>query len=315
MVSISAPNSEPSELDNSMIGAQTLDDDSGHETDASMVTSKRGARQNTKKTKTDKQNKRGKKSQSVSHKIDGAVRPASNEIQTVKECSENQKITETIAVDADEQGAKQDDVPVKLKGKPKEVKPALKTRRGKKGASKAKAPGKELSPEPPFADAPPSPPVPEVQSTPAASAQSSDVENQPPSSRPSQLRPPLTNQPPFGSQTMLIPLAARTPTHSPSKNMFSKLQSKVPWTAVDLEQIFQETPNVDKENNPFAVGAGVNKQDLTSPERKMTVEQWIRLNAQRGEEKLRAECERLVGKFENEGMRALRTLESVVCAE
>jgi len=47
----------------------------------------------------------------------------------------------------------------------------------------------------------------------------------------------------------------------------------------------------------------------------LTVEKWIQFNAQRGEEKLRNECERLVGKFEGEGVRALRTLEGIVCAQ
>lgn len=84
-----------------------------------------------------------------------------------------------------------------------------------------------------------------------------------------------------------------------------------------MEQIFQGTPTADKENNPFVFGqrTAESRSALTSPEKKLSVEQWIQLNAQRGEEKLRNECERLVGRFEGEGMRALKALEGIICAE
>lgn len=57
------------------------------------------------------------------------------------------------------------------------------------------------------------------------------------------------------------------------------------------------------------------KNGLTSPEKSMTVEEWIKYNAKEGEEKLRNECERLVGRFESEGNRALRALEGIICEE
>jgi hypothetical protein len=38
-------------------------------------------------------------------------------------------------------------------------------------------------------------------------------------------------------------------------------------------------------------------------------------NASLAEEKLRGECERMVGVFEREGGRAMRVLEGVVCTE
>ena len=56
-------------------------------------------------------------------------------------------------------------------------------------------------------------------------------------------------------------------------------------------------------------------QALTSPEKKMTVEEWIQHNAGLAEEKLRAECERMVGIFEKEGGKAMRTLEGIECLE
>ena len=166
-------------------------------------------------------------------------------------------------------------------------------------------------------DTPISPPISVMHSTPRPdrSSQSSDVENQPPSSRPSAHRPPLSIQSPSKSQVTRVPLAVTTPTRSPAKGNLSKLQSAFPWTAVDLDCIFQATPSVEKENSPFMLGARAvdAKTELTSPEKKLSVDQWIHLNAARGEEKLRNECERLVGKFEGEGVRALRTLEGILC--
>lgn len=151
---------------------------------------------------------------------------------------------------------------------------------------------------------------------PAHSPQSSDAENQPPSSRPSEFRPPLSMQSPPKSSIIRVPLAV-TPVSSPSKNNISKLQTTFPWTVIDMEDIFGDSSTANKENSPFAFGqAGKKVQSLlTSPEKKFTVEQWIQANAQRGEEQLRNECERLVGKFEDQGVRALRVLEGIVCAE
>ncbi|KAI4118464.1 MAG: hypothetical protein LQ345_001492 [Seirophora villosa] len=149
--------------------------------------------------------------------------------------------------------------------------------------------------------------------TKAESPQSSDAENQPPSTRPSALRPPLVVQTPSKNQTTLVPLAAITPTVSPSKRNISRLQSALPWTSTDFEKIFN-TPAADKENLQEE-GVKDPKQALSSPEKMLTVEEWIQWNAKRGEEKLRDDCERLVGRFEGEGVRALKTLEGIACAE
>ena len=160
-------------------------------------------------------------------------------------------------------------------------------------------------------------PAPSAHATPLSSPQSSDAENQPPSSRPSTVRPPLSMHSPSRHQTTRIPLAASTPISSPSKRNISKLQTTMPWTAVDFERFFLGPPTGDKENEPFvrsAIVDGINS-GLTSPERKMNVEEWMQFNAKKGEEKLRNECERLVGQFESQGLRALRTLEGIACIE
>lgn len=158
--------------------------------------------------------------------------------------------------------------------------------------------------------------APSVQGTPkmVISAQSSDAENQPPSSRPSALRPPLSTQSPSKAQNTRVVLAATTPTASPSKRNISRLQSTLPWTSIDFEKLFMASPVTEKENLPLTVSRTA-EGGLTSPEKKLTVEEWIRYNAQRGEDKLRDDCERLVGRFEGEGLRALKTLEGIVCAE
>ena len=176
---------------------------------------------------------------------------------------------------------------------------------------------------------------PTKESTPPASPQSSDVENQPPSSRPASSRPPLSAR-----HANFIPLASTALNVSPSKRGQSNtitggLVSSMPWQPVDLETIFLPSPSsaplqqqlfdmtsnspadtaLDKENIPqgLSVAEAVKrvKEGLTSPEKKMNVEEWIYFNARRGEEKLRSECERLVGAFEAEGGKALLTLEGI----
>ena len=153
--------------------------------------------------------------------------------------------------------------------------------------------------------------------SPTPSPQSSDAENHPPSTRPARQRPPLSIISPLGAQSTRVPLAARTPTTSPSKrNAASRLQTTCPWTSVDLENIFLGSPKAEKENGkpvPGKESLDEMMDMLTSPEKKMTVQEWVMHNAKNGEEKLRNECERLVGRFEGEGVRALKALEGIVC--
>lgn len=150
--------------------------------------------------------------------------------------------------------------------------------------------------------------------SPAPSPQSSDAENQPPSSRPSQHRPPLFEASLSRPQTVRVPLAASTPNTSPSqRNMASQVQTIFPWKGLDLEHVFATFPNVSK-GDPQNLMDGL-QDHLSSPEKKMSVEEWIKHNAEQGEDNLRNECERLVGRFEDEGNRALRALEGIVCQE
>jgi hypothetical protein len=157
--------------------------------------------------------------------------------------------------------------------------------------------------------------VADPKNTPSPSAQSSDAENRPPSSRPSAPRPPAAVSP-TGHQTVRIPLAASPPpaSASPSKRAAHPGFAMTPsiWTPVDADEFFLPTAGDAENRDPvFDPIPG----DLTSPEKKMTVEEWIQWAAEHGEAKLKRECERAVSWFEGEGGRAMRVLEGVECVD
>ncbi|KAK0715539.1 hypothetical protein B0H67DRAFT_537983 [Lasiosphaeris hirsuta] len=139
--------------------------------------------------------------------------------------------------------------------------------------------------------------------SPSQSPQSSDAENKPPSSK------PTTSV--AGKRVVLAPVMATPLRASPSKrNIVGGLQSITPWQAVDLDMVFSPAAHTDKEN-------GVDRLlrkggDLTSPEKHMTVEEWIYHNAGLAEQKLKHECETMVTAFEREGTRAMRVLEGLI---
>lgn len=147
----------------------------------------------------------------------------------------------------------------------------------------------------------PAPSAKQAALSPSQSPQSSDAENQPPSSRPSA----------SAKRIALAPLAATPSRMSPSKrNVIAGLQSTTPWSPTNLDAIFG-TPKAgaDKEN-------GVERllkqgKELSSPEKQMTVEEWIQFNAGEAEKKLKHECERMVSLFESEGTRAMNVLEGL----
>lgn len=157
-----------------------------------------------------------------------------------------------------------------------------------------------------------SPLPPAHQNTPSLSPQSSDAENQPPSSRPSASRPPVQSTP--KRPEFRAPLAVSTPSPSKRNANGGFGPSGQPWTPVDIDEVlFGEAS--DKENADLSgLFKGV-KAGLTSPEKKMTVQEWIAWNAKNGEERLKRECERLVGQFEKEGGRAMRRLEAIECID
>ncbi|KAK3378728.1 hypothetical protein B0T24DRAFT_522023 [Lasiosphaeria ovina] len=139
--------------------------------------------------------------------------------------------------------------------------------------------------------------------SPSQSPQSSDAENHPPSSKPAASA--------MATRVVLAPVVATPMRGSPSRrNIVAGLQSTAPWSAVDLELVFSPTKMSEKEN-------GVDRLlrkggELTSLEKRMTVEEWIYHNAWQAEQKLKHECEAMVTMFEREGTGAIHTLEGLV---
>lgn len=139
--------------------------------------------------------------------------------------------------------------------------------------------------------------------SPSPSPQSSDAENQPPSSRPSATTT---------KRIALAPIAETPKAVSPSKrNIIAGLQSTTPWTAVDIDAMLG-TPRhgANKENGTERL---IKKgKELTSPEKEMTVEEWVYYNAGQAEKMLKQECETMVSRFESEGARAMNVLEGLI---
>ena len=326
------------DMNGSTINSRATEDDSGHETDASVLkkdTKKRGPRKGTKKPKG------GRKAAPKSRNIEDIVQPEEGaEVPTNESSADAMMVDEPKLVDAQ---VLDEPAPTKTTMKKTANSTRTKTAKVKEVTPKTPPPAPttdepwtdevlgESTPLLPVVTRVPSPPTaraqtpvvvievakastnvpsPERTPSPMVSRQSSDAENQPPSSRPSALRPPLNMQSPSKAQTIRIPLAASTPTTSPSKRNISKLQTSMPWKAIEFEKIFLASPDADKENMVGALGGA-----LTSPEKKLTVEEWIYQNARESDERLRSECERLVGRFEGEGLRALKSLEGIRCLE
>ncbi|TFB01324.1 Protein bir1 [Trichoderma ghanense] len=139
--------------------------------------------------------------------------------------------------------------------------------------------------------------------SPSQSPQSSDAENQPPASR--ALRGSAAKR------LVLAPVASTPAPGSPSKrNVMAGLRSTMPWASASLEAIFESplgSPSKENEVDRFLTRGN----ELTSPERQMTVEEWIYFNAAEAEKKLKFECESLVNRFEMEGTRAIKVLEGL----
>lgn len=192
----------------------------------------------------------------------------------------------------------------------------LKKPKAAKGKGKVKAPAKTAKPreqevpeEQIAAASSRSTTPPPKEATPSVSPQSSDAENQPPSTK-------ISKAPATTKATIRIPLAVSTPTKSPSKrNIIAGLETTKQWTAVDLEEIFTISPN--KENGSL-FGDAIAKAKmgiLSSEEKGMTVEEWIHFNAKLAEARLKEDCERMVGLFEREGGKAMIVLEEVKIME
>ncbi|TWU72756.1 hypothetical protein ED733_002355 [Metarhizium rileyi] len=144
--------------------------------------------------------------------------------------------------------------------------------------------------------------------SPSPSPQSSDAENLPPSSA-----PPASAR---TKRVVLAPVTATPVRNSPSKrNMLAAgLQSQTPWTAVDVDAVMGTPRRGDDKENAICrlLKQG---QELTSPEKRMTVQEWIYFNAGEAEKQLKHDCEAMVTQFEREGTKAMNALEGLSVLE
>lgn len=157
--------------------------------------------------------------------------------------------------------------------------------------------------------------VPPLRSSPqrlSSSPQSSDAENHPPPTRDSTSRRRVLS--PSQNQLAQTPQAAKTPSPAKLDANAGTLKTCRPWVPTDIEEILFGASS-DKENANHDWQLSGEKRELTSPEKKMTVEQWISWNAKSGEDKLKRECERLINLFDREGGRAMRALEGIECID
>jgi hypothetical protein len=316
--------------------------DSGNETDASMASQSTIVRGGSiRRGSTIKKGKGGKKAASrnieeIVHKsVEQTVSVEVNDLvpsakgKKVVHAEEISIVEETYYTPAPEAPAPEVDEPapkvvktkpVKMRARPPKTAPSSQPSQGEDTTMEAdvpiqsKAKHTKVKAAAPLPRAPTPPPK---ERTPSESPQSSDAENHPPSSKPSAaIKKTVTPH-----STRRVPLASTPNNMSPSKrNVIAGLQSSHPWTSVDLDAIFMKSPGGENNvgNMTDIFGSAIEKAksgDLTSPEKKMTVEEWIHHNAEMAEEKLRNECERMVGTFEREGTRAMRALEGVECVE
>ena len=311
----------------SQITMTTAADDSGHETDGSVLAQQK-VKGNSKKPAA-KKGKQAKKTATKAKKVEVTVEVPITAIDEVQQAeAEAEPVPEEAPVVIVKAKTRAASKPKSTKGQgraktsaenasePTNSPMISRQEQGKTGAGEEPEPNAkslvEVHIEQPQAPAPTLPPSPKRQApSPTPTPQSSDAENHPPSARPSQARPPLARFSPSAQRTKRVPLAPSTPSGSPSRGNISKLKTAYPWSAADLDYILIGTPNADKENaNALDMAGG-----LTSPEKRMSVEDWIKHNAKQGEEKLRMDCEKIIGKFENEGVRALKALEGIVCSD
>ncbi|KAH9817753.1 BIR-domain-containing protein [Teratosphaeria destructans] len=136
----------------------------------------------------------------------------------------------------------------------------------------------------------------------------SDKENDPSSSFAEPLTAVKATAHTSPTKTTRVPLAPGTPTRaplSPSKSL-SRLTTSHPWIPIAIDDVLNASPwpSPGTLGDRLAVAAGA----LTSPEKRMTVEEWVSWRAEVGETELRRRCEALVGGFEREGVRALEAL-------
>jgi hypothetical protein len=348
---VTSANNVDTVVESSMVTAQAIENDSAHETDAS-VAGKRTNKGSKRKAPAKGKGKKGIMSKNIEDIVQSTEPPAEDKMDVSAEIAVLNK-----EIEAEEATAKEPTKAKAKKGKkvaekaphlsmpgafspltfreesiepsfmsavasdtpPVRINAARKAEEPQAEEMVEVPPEKTLTPTPTPRAAPPLPPrspartatprsvIPRAtpasvqEASPTPSAQSSDAENAPPSSKPESVRPPLKNL----AATTRVQLNPGTPTRvplSPSK-IGGGLRSQVPWIEVDVDMVFNENTELE----------GLKGGELDEKERGMTVQEWIYFNAQKAEEELRREGERVVGAFEREGARAMGVLEGIDC--
>lgn len=147
------------------------------------------------------------------------------------------------------------------------------------------------------------------------SAQPSDKENNDPTSSPfpesEQKATPKPSKITTPTTKNTLQLRDTTPPISPSRITTAALTTAQSWTAIDVSTIFLQSPDKHKAMPKQAMLHDVVAQ-LSTEERNMSIEAWINYHAIKAEDRLKGECERLIGVFEENGAKAIRSLEGVV---
>jgi len=147
------------------------------------------------------------------------------------------------------------------------------------------------------------------------SAQPSDKENDDPASSPFPESERKANPQPSKVTTPTTKnthqLSDTTPPISPSRITTTALTTAQPWTAINLSTIFLQSPDKHKVMPNQNMLHDVVTQ-LSAEERNMSIEAWIIHHAIKAEDRLKGDCERLIGVFEENGAKAIRSLEGVV---
>ncbi|KAF3040030.1 hypothetical protein E8E11_006145 [Didymella keratinophila] len=116
--------------------------------------------------------------------------------------------------------------------------------------------------------------------------------------------------------------ATRPKTPEPNET-----QQEQTWGPIDIDEFFSNTAGVAAFMNDIVIDAGLDAivpagtsdkeltaavyAGLTEAEKKMTIEQWVLYNAQRGEEKLRQACEKQILAFDAEAKKARAAIEAI----
>lgn len=128
----------------------------------------------------------------------------------------------------------------------------------------------------------------------------------------------------FDMSSLPASLLVGTPKRTPEATKASSLEQV--WQPIDIDAFFKDDHDMDQFMNDILIDAGLDTIDtsknmddvhaavlagLTDAEKNMTVEQWIIYNAQRGEAKLRMQCQQQIAAFRTESKRAMIALDRI----